>query len=111
MQARLTFAHCLASCGPDFGFYTTAADCSYSLAIFEKQHLGAAALRRRATGMRNSGDNNTLAARVRLINKTIKLVLCDSTHTSAGRSHKQKMQVARELEMASAMGSDFLQLL
>src|SRR5437867_4510966 len=106
MQAGLAITHGLASFGPYLCFHTTAADCSGGLAIFEKQHLGAASLWRGTASVRHCCDNNPLAARVRFINQAIKIVLWDRAHTSVSR----KIISTTELATAWATDLDFLQL-
>ena len=80
MQRRLSRSHCFARFGPDFRFDTAAADSARGVAILEKEHLGAASLRRRTARVGNGGHDDTLAAPVRFANQTIKIVLRNSAH-------------------------------
>jgi hypothetical protein len=80
MQTRFAFVHGLARFGPDFCFHTAAADCARSLTILKEKHFRATSLWGRAASVRNRGHHDALAARVRVTNQAIEIVLSNRTH-------------------------------
>src|SRR6185436_10594953 len=80
VQRWLTESQGIASFGPNLCLNTTATHSSRCLAVYKEEHLGAALLRRRATGSSDCGDRYTFATLVSLGHHSIKVHLCNCAH-------------------------------
>ena len=75
MQLRLARTHSRFGFGPNFRLDTTATNGTRDFSVFEEEHLRATLLGRRATRMRDGGDDNSFTTCTGFIDQAIKFAL------------------------------------